>query len=165
PHRNGAPARRPAGAQREGFRARGRGCRIRPAPRPAHRPLRSARGPSPAERQRAHRARPQTRRTRAGRRRRRPPRNGSHVTDEPTPATPPASDDALRQAMHRVRAEVDKAVIGQAGTVTGLLVALLARGHVLLEGVPGVAKTLVVRSFARAVGLDTKRVQFTPDLM
>jgi MoxR-like ATPase len=67
--------------------------------------------------------------------------------------------------MHRVRAEVDKAVIGQAGTVTGLLVALLARGHVLLEGVPGVAKTLVVRSFARAVGLDTKRVQFTPDLM
>ncbi|WP_313478109.1 MoxR family ATPase [Microbacterium sp.] len=67
--------------------------------------------------------------------------------------------------MHRVRTEVDKAVVGQAGTVTGLLVALLARGHVLLEGVPGVAKTLVVRSFARAVGLDTKRVQFTPDLM
>ncbi|HTN54748.1 MAG TPA: MoxR family ATPase [Microbacterium sp.] len=67
--------------------------------------------------------------------------------------------------MHRVRTEVDKAVIGQAGTVTGLLVALLARGHVLLEGVPGVAKTLVVRSFARAIGLDTKRVQFTPDLM
>jgi len=96
------------------------------------------------------------------------------VSDEQIPTTPapdvhagaiPADDDALRQAMHRVRAEVDKAVIGQAGTVTGLLVALLARGHVLLEGVPGVAKTLVVRSFARAVGLDTKRVQFTPDLM
>ncbi|WP_312675032.1 MoxR family ATPase [Microbacterium sp.] len=67
--------------------------------------------------------------------------------------------------MHRVRTEVDKAVVGQAGTVTGLLVSLLARGHVLLEGVPGVAKTLVVRSFARALGLDTKRVQFTPDLM
>jgi MoxR-like ATPase len=82
-------------------------------------------------------------------------------------SAPPAApaDEALRLAMHRVRAEVDKAVIGQAGTVTGLLVALLARGHVLLEGVPGVAKTLVVRSFARAVGLDTKRVQFTPDLM
>lgn len=71
----------------------------------------------------------------------------------------------LREAMHRVRAEIDKAVIGQAGTVTGLLVCLLSRGHVLLEGVPGVAKTLVVRSFARALGLDTKRVQFTPDLM
>ncbi|MBN8205725.1 MoxR family ATPase [Microbacterium esteraromaticum] len=80
-------------------------------------------------------------------------------------ATTPTDDDSLRQAMHRVRTEVDKAVVGQAGTVTGLLVALLARGHVLLEGVPGVAKTLVVRSFARAVGLDTKRVQFTPDLM
>ena len=75
------------------------------------------------------------------------------------------NDADLRQAMHRVRAEVDKAVVGQAGTVTGLLVSLLARGHVLLEGVPGVAKTLVVRSFARALGLDTKRVQFTPDLM
>lgn len=75
------------------------------------------------------------------------------------------NEGQLRQAMHRVRAEVDKAVIGQAGTVTGLLVCLLSRGHVLLEGVPGVAKTLVVRSFARALGLDTKRVQFTPDLM
>lgn len=78
---------------------------------------------------------------------------------------PPADDAVLRQAVHRVRTEVEKAVIGQAGTVTGLLVALLARGHVLLEGVPGVAKTLIVRSFARALGLDTKRVQFTPDLM
>ncbi len=86
---------------------------------------------------------------------------GDPVTDENSPV----DDAALRQAMHRVRTEVDKAVVGQAGTVTGLLVSLLARGHVLLEGVPGVAKTLVVRSFARALGLDTKRVQFTPDLM
>ena len=83
------------------------------------------------------------------------------MTDENSPA----DDAALRQAMHRVRTEVDKAVVGQAGTVTGLLVSLLVRGHVLLEGGPGVAKTLVVRSFARALGLDTKRVQFTPDLM
>ncbi|MCR2801685.1 MoxR family ATPase [Microbacterium sp. zg-Y818] len=67
--------------------------------------------------------------------------------------------------MNRVRLEVGKAVIGQDGAVTGLLIALLARGHVLLEGVPGVAKTLLVRSFSRAIGLDTKRVQFTPDLM
>ena len=87
------------------------------------------------------------------------------MTDVNTPDATAATDDALRHAMHRVRLEVDKAVIGQAGTVTGLLVALLARGHVLLEGVPGVAKTLVVRSFSRALGLDTKRVQFTPDLM
>lgn len=74
-------------------------------------------------------------------------------------------DDDLRAAMHRVRLEVGKAVIGQDGVVTGLLIALLGRGHVLLEGVPGVAKTLVVRAFSRALGLDTKRIQFTPDLM
>ncbi|MDR6199056.1 MoxR-like ATPase [Microbacterium sp. SORGH_AS428] len=75
------------------------------------------------------------------------------------------SDDALRMTMHGVRTEIGKAVVGQDGVVTGLLVALLARGHVLLEGVPGVAKTLLVRAFSRALGLDTRRVQFTPDLM
>ncbi len=75
------------------------------------------------------------------------------------------SDDALRLAMHGVRTQIGKAVVGQDGAVTGLLVALLARGHVLLEGVPGVAKTLLVRAFSRALGLDTHRVQFTPDLM
>jgi len=78
---------------------------------------------------------------------------------------PSSTDDELRAAMHAVRIEIGKAVIGQDGAVTGLLVALLARGHVLLEGVPGVAKTLLVRSFSRALGLDTHRVQFTPDLM
>lgn len=76
-----------------------------------------------------------------------------------------ADDAALREAMNRVRLEVGKAVIGQDGTVTGLLIALLAGGHVLLEGVPGVAKTLLVRSFSAALGLDTTRIQFTPDLM
>ena len=76
-----------------------------------------------------------------------------------------ASNDELRLALSRVRTEVGKAVVGQDGAVTGLLVALLARGHVLLEGVPGVAKTLLVRSLAAALSLDTKRVQFTPDLM
>src|SRR6218665_1498989 len=94
------------------------------------------------------------------------PRARCQTPTRRTPVTAENLTDAeLRQAMHRVRSEVDKAVVGQAGTVTGLLVSLLARGHVLLEGVPGVAKTLVVRSFARALGLDTKRVQFTPDLM
>jgi len=93
------------------------------------------------------------------------PVQASPASPAPSPAVSGSDDAALRQAMQRVRAEVDKAVVGQAGTVTGLLVALLARGHVLLEGVPGVAKTLVVRSFSRALGLDTKRVQFTPDLM
>lgn len=74
-------------------------------------------------------------------------------------------DDELRAALHRVRLEVSKAVVGQDGTVSGLLVALLTRGHALLEGVPGVAKTLLVRSLSTALALDTKRVQFTPDLM
>ncbi|MBO3662049.1 AAA family ATPase [Microbacterium stercoris] len=83
----------------------------------------------------------------------------------PQPQPQGASADALRQAVHRVRVEVGKAVVGQDGAVTGLLIAVLARGHVLLEGVPGVAKTLLVRSVSRALGLDTKRIQFTPDLM
>ncbi|MGH3491532.1 MAG: AAA family ATPase [Actinopolymorphaceae bacterium] len=67
--------------------------------------------------------------------------------------------------MVALRAEVGKAVVGQDSAVTGLLIALLCRGHVLLEGVPGVAKTLMVRALAAALRLDTKRVQFTPDLM
>lgn len=86
------------------------------------------------------------------------------TTPDQTPL-PPVDDAALREAMNRVRLEVGKAVVGQDGAITGMLIALLARGHVLLEGVPGVAKTLLVRSFSRAVGLDTKRIQFTPDLM
>ncbi len=61
--------------------------------------------------------------------------------------------------------EVAKAVVGQDAAVSGLLVALLSGGHVLMEGVPGVAKTLLVRTLATALGVDTKRVQFTPDLM
>jgi MoxR-like ATPase len=76
----------------------------------------------------------------------------------------PTGDDA-RAALVALREEVAKAVVGQDAVVTGLVVALLCRGHVLLEGVPGVAKTLLVRSVAAALSLDTKRVQFTPDLM
>src|SRR5690606_19225527 len=65
----------------------------------------------------------------------------------------------------RVREEVGKAVVGQDGPVTGLLIALLANGHVVLEGVPGVAKTLLVRTLSQVLDLETRRVQFTPDLM
>ena len=70
-----------------------------------------------------------------------------------------------RASLESLRAEIAKAVVGQDPAVTGLVVALLCRGHVLLEGVPGVAKTLLVRALASALELDTKRVQFTPDLM
>ncbi len=69
------------------------------------------------------------------------------------------------EAVQAVRAEVSKVVIGQDGVVSGLIAALLVRGHVLLEGVPGVAKTLVVKTLGEALDLDVKRVQFTPDLM
>ncbi|MEU4513282.1 MoxR family ATPase [Nonomuraea wenchangensis] len=75
------------------------------------------------------------------------------------------SADAARDALAALRAEVAKAVVGQDAVVTGLVIALLCRGHVLLEGVPGVAKTLMVRTLSAALSLDFKRVQFTPDLM
>jgi len=81
-----------------------------------------------------------------------------------SPDQTPSADQA-REALAAVRSEVAKAVVGQDETVTGLVVALLCRGHVLLEGVPGVAKTLLVRSLAAALDLGHKRTQFTPDLM
>ncbi|KGN35562.1 AAA family ATPase [Knoellia subterranea] len=90
------------------------------------------------------------------------------MTENPTPpATPPSAPQSAqaREALLRVRAEVGKAVVGQDAAVTGLLVALLCRGHILLEGVPGVAKTLLVRALSQALDVQTKRVQFTPDLM
>jgi MoxR-like ATPase len=83
----------------------------------------------------------------------------------PAPVPGPPAEDPARAAFARLRGEVGKAVVGQDATVAGLAIALLCGGHVLLEGPPGVAKTLLVRSFAAALSLDFKRVQFTPDLM
>jgi MoxR-like ATPase len=65
----------------------------------------------------------------------------------------------------RVKAEIGRAVIGQDEVVERMLVAMLADGHVLLEGMPGLAKTMLVRSLATTMGLDFERVQFTPDLL
>jgi len=70
-----------------------------------------------------------------------------------------------REALIALRTEVGKAVVGHDAAVTGLIVALLCKGHVLIEGVPGVAKTLLVRALAAALSLDTARIQFTLDLM
>jgi MoxR-like ATPase len=97
------------------------------------------------------------------------------VTEHPTTQYEPGAPtvarddadaaDAAREALRSVRMEVAKAVVGQDAAVTGLVIALLCRGHVLLEGVPGVAKTLLVRALSATLRLDTSRIQFTPDLM
>jgi len=93
-----------------------------------------------------------------------PPENSGLAQTPPVTETAPGAS-AAREALAGLRAEVAKAVVGQDAVVTGLVIALLCRGHVLLEGVPGVAKTLLVRTLAAALSLDFKRVQFTPDLM
>ena len=79
--------------------------------------------------------------------------------------TDPAAAGQLADAARRLRAEVSKQVVGQDDAVEGLLVTLLSRGHALLVGVPGLAKTLLIRSLADALDLSFSRVQFTPDLM
>lgn len=86
-------------------------------------------------------------------------------TAHPPGENAPSRTDAASDSLNAVRGEVGKAVVGQEPVVNGILVALLCRGHVLLEGVPGTAKTLLVRTLAAALTLDSKRVQFTPDLM
>jgi MoxR-like ATPase len=88
------------------------------------------------------------------------------MTDQLPPPPPPAPDHgAARERLVAVRQEVAKAVVGQDAAVSGLLVALLCGGHVLMEGVPGTAKTLLVRTLAASLSVGTRRVQFTPDLM
>jgi MoxR-like ATPase len=71
----------------------------------------------------------------------------------------------VKAIAERIRAEIAKAVVGQEDAVDMLLTALFAGGHVLLEGPPGTAKTLLAQTFARTLGLDYGRIQFTPDLM
>ncbi len=84
---------------------------------------------------------------------------------DPTPLPAAITGDALAERAARVRDEVSKAFIGQPEVLDQILVALLAGGHVLVEGVPGLGKTLLVRALSRALGCEFARVQFTPDLM
>ncbi len=100
-----------------------------------------------------------------------PPAAAPHPGPPPgaPPLVPPEPRDRAvgdaRAPIHRLRDEVGKVVVGQEGTLSGLVAALLVNGHILLEGVPGTAKTLLVKAVAAALDLDFKRVQFTPDLM
>ena len=73
--------------------------------------------------------------------------------------------EALREARDEIMAQVGRVIIGQREVVEGVLIALLARGHCLLVGVPGLAKTLLVSTLAKALDLKFSRIQFTPDLM
>lgn len=75
------------------------------------------------------------------------------------------TEKLTQETLLALKAEIGKAVVGQDAAITGLIVALVAQGHALLEGVPGVAKTLLVRTLARALDVDMARIQFTPDLM
>lgn len=86
------------------------------------------------------------------------------------PVSPPNHDDLqqankLQETFQNIRLQIGKVIVGQDKTVEQLLIAILAGGHCLLEGVPGLAKTLMVRSLAQAMDLQFQRIQFTPDLM
>ena len=86
--------------------------------------------------------------------------------NSPAPAANPASQrQRASQLAQALRDELHKAVIGQDEVIDGVLVALIGGGHVLVEGVPGLGKTLLVRALARCFGGDFSRIQFTPDLM
>lgn len=79
---------------------------------------------------------------------------------------PPSSDwDQIRASVAAIREEASKVIVGQTDVVDQMLVSLLCRGHCLIVGVPGLAKTLLVGTLGRILGLDFKRIQFTPDLM
>ncbi len=90
------------------------------------------------------------------------PANQDHIE---TPAEVKAQCDAFRKTFSELRSEIGKVMVGQQPVVDAILVALFAGGNVLLEGVPGLGKTLLVRTLATTLHLPFNRIQFTPDLM
>src|SRR6266516_4564638 len=89
------------------------------------------------------------------------------MTPPPVPGSEAAKELAAngKALAHQVVQEIGKVVVGMEGVTKQLLVALLTGGHVLLEGVPGVAKTTLSKAFARLLGIQSQRLQFTPDLL
>jgi len=83
---------------------------------------------------------------------------------EPAPATP-TEVERQTHALREAEAEIRKVIVGQGYLIDRLLVGLLSRGHLLIEGVPGLAKTLAVKTLARTMDIDFRRIQFTPDLL
>ena len=81
------------------------------------------------------------------------------------PDQPTIEENKVTASAEAILGEIRKVIVGQEEVMGQVLVALLAEGHVLLEGVPGIAKTLIVRTLAHAISADFKRIQFTPDLM
>ncbi len=81
------------------------------------------------------------------------------------PQTPNENAERVKDILNRARAEVAKVIIGQSEVVDYCLIAIFTGSHILIEGVPGVAKTLLVRTLAKVLGTDFSRIQFTPDLM
>ena len=76
-----------------------------------------------------------------------------------------ADASQFREHYQKTKVEIQKAVVGHEEIIDGVLICLFAGGHALLEGVPGLGKTLLISTLARALSLDFSRIQFTPDLM
>jgi MoxR-like ATPase len=77
----------------------------------------------------------------------------------------PLSVDQFREQAARIEAEIGRVIVGQSAVVRGVLIGILAGGHVLLEGVPGLGKTMLIRTLGQVLNLKFSRIQFTPDLM
>jgi len=91
-----------------------------------------------------------------------------HMSDPATRASPPSDIEAaqyLGEVCQRLNAELGKVIVGQQRVIEEILIAIFARGHCIMQGVPGLAKTLLVSTLAAATDLTYQRIQFTPDLM
>jgi len=98
-----------------------------------------------------------------------PKRNGRPKSDPSKPHRPAADDlqaiEALRDAYEQMAAQLSEVIVGQQDVVEQVLISVFSRGHVLLTGVPGLAKTLLIDSVSKVLDLQFRRIQFTPDLM